>query len=608
MSFSADELQDGARAATGLDDFGSSYYREGLERTVDGLNNEADLNDLGQVIQHATISNALIQRLKIVDTYKQHPEIADEVVDGPVVILGLPRTGTTALGQLIANDPQFRSLRTWESQAPTPPPEAATQYTDPRIAQAAEGIAMIDSMFPDFQAMNSSEPEAATECQDLMGMSFRTYHFDGVVRVPSYIEWLLDTDMRETYEYHEQVLKLLQWHCKPNLWHLRTPVHMFALDAFVEVYPNAKFLWSHRDPAKVLGSVCSLISYIRSWSSDRKDPHELGAEQLAWWAKGIGRAMEFRKTFGDDRFVDVSFADLQTDSVKTVADSYEQLGLEFSDAARAKVQEWADGHKPGQRGTHTYELADFGLTEGQVREASATTSRPTTLRRDRIGRHDSRQGRWAQEARARSSRCVPHYCRPPRKLFGRKASGPCPSHVCSAGPRWAPGRSTGTSTPRTNSYRHSFSRWRRLEVVRLRQRMAVSSDPVRAVAAWIDGRLDLAFNEEIRSDLRQMSLEAQNQMFAAPEIVAPAYREILRPLVEELTRGRDLGLFSDIDTDSEALSIQGVVWSNVERHWATAGADLSDIRAHVERFCLRGLGVAPETIITVIDEMAAGKF
>jgi len=206
-------------------------------------------------------------------------------------------------------------------------------------------------MFPDFQAMNSSEPESATECQDLMGMSFRTYHFDGVVRVPSYIEWLLETDMRETYAYHEQVLKLLQWHCKPNLWHLRTPVHMFALDAFVEVYPGAKFLWSHRDPAKVLGSVCSLISYIRSWSSDRKDPHELGAEQLAWWAKGIGRAMEFREMFGDDRFVDVSFADLQTDSVKTVADSY------------------ADGHKPGARGTHTYELADFGLTEGQVREA-----------------------------------------------------------------------------------------------------------------------------------------------------------------------------------------------------------------------------------------------
>jgi hypothetical protein len=175
--------------------------------------------------------------------------------------------------------------------------------------------------------------------------------------------------MRETYTFHKEVLKLLQWHCKPSLWHLRTPVHMFALDAFVEAYPNTKFLWSHRDPAKVLGSVCSLIAYIRSWSSDRKDPKELGAEQVAWWVEGTRRAMDFRTKFGDDRFVDVSFADLQTDAVDTLARSYEQLGLTFTDSARATVQEWADGHKPGQRGRHSYELTDYGLAPELVREA-----------------------------------------------------------------------------------------------------------------------------------------------------------------------------------------------------------------------------------------------
>ena len=110
-------------------------------------------------------------------------------------------------------------------------------------------------------------------------MSFRTFHFDGAVRVPGYLAWLMDCDMRETYTFHRRVLKLLQWHCPPVLWHLKTPVHMFALDALVEAYPNAKFLWSHRDPAKVMGSVCSLIRYVRSWSSDRDDPEELGAEQ-----------------------------------------------------------------------------------------------------------------------------------------------------------------------------------------------------------------------------------------------------------------------------------------------------------------------------------------
>jgi AcrR family transcriptional regulator len=147
-----------------------------------------------------------------------------------------------------------------------------------------------------------------------------------------------------------------------------------------------------------------------------------------------------------------------------------------------------------------------------------------------------------------------------------------------------------------------FLEMARAETMRLRQRMSVGPDPIRAVAAWTDGRLDLAFNDEIRSDLRQMSLEAQSQMFVAPELVGPAYREILRPLTEQLERGRHLGVFTGIDPDNEALSIHGVVWANVERHWATGRCEPGDIRERVQRFCLRGLGVAPETIIAVLDE------
>ena len=138
-------------------------------------------------------------------------------------------------------------------------------------------------------------------------------------------------------------------------------------------------------------------------------------------------------------------------------------------------------------------------------------------------------------------------------------------------------------------------------MLRLQQRMS-KSEPVHAVAAWIDGRLDLAFDQRIRSDLRQMSLEAQNQMFAAPELVAPAYREVLRPLIEQLTRGRDLGVFGEIDPEGEALSIQGVVWASVEQHWATAERKPSEIRSRVQRFCLQGLGVAPDAIAAVLTE------
>jgi hypothetical protein len=366
--FDADELEAGACAVTGLEDFGSSYYREGLERIVEALNTEADLNDLGHVIQHATVSNALIQRLKVEDTYRQHPEIDDQVIGGPVFVIGLPRTGTTALSQLVAADPQFRSLRMWESQAPTPPPESATQDTDPRIAQAQAGLKMLDDMFPLMKTMYNSEATAPTECQDLMGMSFRTFHFDGAVRAPGYLGWVMDCDMRETYTFHRRVLRLLQWRCPPVLWHLKTPVHMFALDALVEAYPNAKFLWSHRDPAKVMGSVCSLIQYVRSWSSDRNDAKELGTEQVDSWVEGVRRAMDFRNRMGDNRFADVSFADLQSDPVGTLRTSYQRLGLSFTDATCASVNRWAAAHKPGSRGTHDYALADYGLTAESVRE------------------------------------------------------------------------------------------------------------------------------------------------------------------------------------------------------------------------------------------------
>ena len=177
--------------------------------------------------------------------------------------------------------------------------------------------------------------------------------------------------MRGTYRYHRRVLRLLQWHCPPHLWHLKTPVHMFALDALLEAYPNARFLWSHRDPAKVLGSVCSLIHYCRSWSSDRDDALELGPEQLDRWWLAVSRAMDFRSRVGDERFADLSFADLQVDPVGALATAFEQIGIAFGDASRHAVAGWATSHPPGSHGQHTYELADFGLEPDQVRRRFA---------------------------------------------------------------------------------------------------------------------------------------------------------------------------------------------------------------------------------------------
>ncbi len=367
----ADDLEAVARAETGLRDFGDGQHREGLERLVASMNAEADLTEMGEVMQRMRLVALLKARLGVEDAYRVHPEIAAQEVEGPIFVIGLPRTGTTALSQLVAADPQFRSLRLWESGSPVPPPETATEHTDERIAATEAGLAMMNEAFPLMQTMYHSEATTATECQDLMGMSFRTVHFDGSARVPSYMEWVVDCDMRATYEYHRRVLRLLQWHCPPRLWHLKTPVHMFALDALLEIYPNARFLWSHRDPAEVLGSVCSLIHYTRSWSSDRDDAAVMGTEMTERWWEATRRAMDVRDRIGDERFADIAFSALQTDPVAIMESSYARVGLEFSDSSRAAVADWAAGHEPGSHGTHGYALADFGIDAAAVRERFA---------------------------------------------------------------------------------------------------------------------------------------------------------------------------------------------------------------------------------------------
>lgn len=366
----AEQLIAAARDETGLDDFGGISWREGLDRLVASLNEEADLTAGGEQILSLRFGMLLANRLRIVDTITEHPEIGEEEIVGPLVIIGLPRTGTTALSNLLAADPQIRSIRLWESSDPVPPPESATQDSDPRIEDARRGLEAMYGAFPKMRSLHFQAPDGPTECQDLLGMEFRTEHFDGMARVPSYSRWVLDCDMDSAYQFHRQVLQLLQWHCPPNLWHLKTPVHMLALDDLLAVYPGAKFVWTHRDPAEVLGSVCSLIAYTRSWVSDRDDAEELGHEQLAVWSEAIRRALEFRRRIGEQSFADIGFASLQSDPVDAVCAAYEKLGIP-SDDARPHLEQWATDHPPGAFGSHEFALEDFGSDRSTVRESFA---------------------------------------------------------------------------------------------------------------------------------------------------------------------------------------------------------------------------------------------
>jgi hypothetical protein len=369
MTLEPDALVAAARNQTGLDDFGGDDFREGLAVLTKAIVLQARLSSEGLAAARQQFERLLSTRLQIEDFYREHPEIDDQEVPTPVFMVGLPRTGTTALAALLQLDPERRSLLTWETSTPLPPPESATRDTDPRIAATQAGIDARHAAVPQLQAMYDASATASTECHDLLGMTFRTEHFCGQFWVPDYVAWQRECDMVPTYRYHRRVLKLLQWRGGPNRWHLHSPVHMLSLPDLLAVYPDALFLMTHRDPVPVVGSVCSLIGTLSGLSGSGPEPAELGRAQLETWVVAVRRTLQFRAGFDEARFADIYFHELNADPVGTVANAYAKLGLPFTEAARHAMESYAAAHPRGRHGTHRYALEDYGLDVAAVRGA-----------------------------------------------------------------------------------------------------------------------------------------------------------------------------------------------------------------------------------------------
>jgi len=279
----AGELVAAATQATGLDQFGDDSFREGLERLVAAADREARFTAAGAAAFDAQIVDLLGQRLKIEDWYARHPEIDEQRIVAPLIGLGLPRTGSTALSHLLGEDPQVRSIRGWEALAPTPPPDAATEDGDPRIALAEAGMERRARLFPRMQQMLPSTATSPTECQTFMAYDFKSQLFQAFARVPGYVAWLTyEADLVPTYRYVRRVLKLLQWRCPPRRWRLKNPSHILFIDALDQVFPDARFWMTHRDIAEVVPSVADVYLELSQAYSDDVDRNWLGAE--------IGRA------------------------------------------------------------------------------------------------------------------------------------------------------------------------------------------------------------------------------------------------------------------------------------------------------------------------------
>lgn len=377
--FDVTAMLDMARASTGLGAFGDPTFRDGLDALADALPH-ANLSPIGIAAVQGQLTAYLCERLRIEDWHARHPEIAAQSIAAPIFVSGLPRTGTTALSNLLAADPAARSLRFWESQRPTPPPEAASYWTDPRITDADAMLAGMKQAAPDLARMHDDTGTSPTENQDLLGQHFCTQHFEGQANVPAYIQWWLGCDMVPAYRHHRRVLQLLQWRCPPVRWNLKSPPDVCHLDAFVAVYPDARIVWTHRDPAKVLPSVCKLIQTIQRLFSEDGDPHALGRQQLALWAEGVRRGLAFRRRVGDARFADVFMHDLVAQPIDTVAGVYARFGLAFDAGAETAMRTWIADNPPHKHGTIATSLEEFGLTLGAVRGAFRDYTRHFDLR------------------------------------------------------------------------------------------------------------------------------------------------------------------------------------------------------------------------------------
>lgn len=327
------DIKAGAAEQTGLTDFGDDSFEEGLGILLSSLDTEARLNERGQAFLYPRITGYLAQRLQVEDWYRRHPEIDEVPIVAPVIGLGLPRTGSTALSMLLAQDPDIRYLRRWESSQPCPPP-STVRGVDPRVPPDKGEMVGTRYHVP-------ADTHGPMECHELMALDFKSHLFQSFAQVPSYSTWLVEkADLTTTLAYQRRVMKLLQWGEPDRPWRLKCPSHVLWLDAVGQVFPDARFVMTHRDPTDVILSVADLYADIIGTFTDEIDRPYIGRLNVEHWSLGMDRALRFRADGAQDRFYDIDFRAMQADPVGEVTGLYAWLGQPVTDEFAARMGSW----------------------------------------------------------------------------------------------------------------------------------------------------------------------------------------------------------------------------------------------------------------------------
>jgi hypothetical protein len=356
-----------AKKQTDLCDFGDESFVPALEKLAVSLEHEAQLSQLGRIAVHAMLLDNLKLRLRLTAYRKQRPEIAQQKITRPLFVLGLPRTGTTILYELLAQDPAHRAPSTWEVAQPIPPAQRQTYHTDPRITEVEKSVNRMEMLAPGFQAIHAMGATLPQECVALLAPHFISDQFGVSFYIPEYRHWTLEQDMSAAYAWHQQFLQHMQVDYMEQRWVLKTPPHLAYLDALIKQYPDAAIVQTHRAPMDVLGSISSLSCTLHSAFSDDIDPIATGQAEVDYFSEMLRMGMEQRAAMSDEssRFFDVQFNDIISDPIKVIEKLYAHFNFNFDAIVRQAMQDYLDNRPRDKHGEHHYTLQKFGLSEEQ---------------------------------------------------------------------------------------------------------------------------------------------------------------------------------------------------------------------------------------------------
>jgi Sulfotransferase family len=371
LGFDAKVLLEEAERRAGARDFGDPAFVGPMQRLLAALEREAELNPAGRLGQQERIVGLLVNRLRTEESIRRHPEILEERIEAPIVIVGLARTGTTMLHRMLASDPRLHALLWWESRQPASPLDLPASAPDPRIADAEREVEAMLGASPELIAAHPMDAHAPDEEIMLVEHSFLSTNPEAFCRIPSFAAWRESQDLTPGYDYLLRLLRFLQWQKRRRgergqRWILKTPFHLGHMDVLFRTFPDVRIVWPHREPGQCIPSLASLIHSLRVLSSDRVDPIEVGCEWSGKFQRAIGRCMDVREAH-PDRFLDLRYEDLIADPLAQAARIYAFAGLSFDEEVAAGMRRWAVENAREKRPVHRYTQERFGLDEAGLR-------------------------------------------------------------------------------------------------------------------------------------------------------------------------------------------------------------------------------------------------